>query len=81
MGSVFLAHDPQLQRLVALKVPKREHISTEVGKTRFLREARAAAALHHRHLCPVYDVGEVGEKCRRAVGLGAGAPALSVRGV
>jgi predicted Ser/Thr protein kinase len=59
MGSVYLAHDSQLDRLVALKVP---HFSPEDGRDvleRFYREARASATLDHPNICPVYDVSEV----------------------
>jgi serine/threonine protein kinase len=59
MGRVYLAHDRELERQVALKVPT---LSTEDDPSllsRFLREARAAAGLHHPNLCPVYDVGQV----------------------
>ncbi len=59
MGSVYLAHDTQLDRQVALKVP---HFSAEDGpevRERFYREARAAATLHHAGICPVHDVGEI----------------------
>jgi hypothetical protein len=59
MGSVYLAHDPQLDRPVALKVP---HFGPGDGpdiRERFFREARAAATLAHPNVCPVYDVGEV----------------------
>jgi serine/threonine protein kinase len=59
MGSVYLAHDSQLDRQVALKVP---HLSDRDGPEvleRFYREARAAAALDHPNLCPVFDVGQV----------------------
>jgi WD40 repeat protein/predicted Ser/Thr protein kinase len=59
MGTVYLAHDSQLDRSVALKIPL---ISEEEGQQhleRFYREARAAAALHHPNICPVHDVGEI----------------------
>jgi tetratricopeptide (TPR) repeat protein len=54
MGAVYLAHDPELDRPVALKVPRLDGPEAE---ERFLREARAAAALSHANLCPVHDVG------------------------
>jgi serine/threonine protein kinase len=57
MGSVYLAHDTQLDRLVALKVP-RFGPEDSVLRERFWREARAAATLRHPNLCPVFDVGE-----------------------
>ncbi|HKB37984.1 MAG TPA: bifunctional serine/threonine-protein kinase/formylglycine-generating enzyme family protein, partial [Gemmataceae bacterium] len=61
MGSVWLAHDTLLARAVALKVP---HLNNSddpdpVILARFKREAKAAAALHHPNLCPVYEVGEI----------------------
>jgi hypothetical protein len=59
MGSVYLAHDRQLDRPVALKVP---HFSAQDGPEvleRFHREARAAATLRHPGICPVYDVGRI----------------------
>ena len=52
MGTVYLAHDPELDRLVALKVPK---LGGPAAEERFLQEARAAAAVSHPNLCPVYD--------------------------
>jgi hypothetical protein len=58
MGAVYLAHDTQLDRPVALKVP---HFGPDAGPQvleRFYREARAAATIHHPNLCAVYDVGE-----------------------
>jgi serine/threonine protein kinase len=56
-GSVFLAFDDQLQRHVAVKVPRRTMVSTERQVQDFLREARAAAALDHPGVVPVFDVG------------------------
>ncbi|HET6574663.1 MAG TPA: serine/threonine-protein kinase [Fimbriiglobus sp.] len=58
MGAVFRAHDTQLDRAVALKVPFLGGDDTGT-RERFYREARAAAALHHANICPVYDVGEL----------------------
>lgn len=59
MGAVYLAHDTKLGRDVALKTPKLGNAADPQVVERFQREARAAALLHHRNLCPVYDVGEV----------------------
>src|SRR4051812_34003171 len=58
MGAVYLAHDPQLDRLVALKVPRPVEDGPPVWRERFLAEARAAATLHHPNICPVFEVGE-----------------------
>ena len=58
MGAVYLARDAQLDRLVALKLPHVAVADDPQLRERFLREVRAAATLHHPHLCPVYDAGE-----------------------
>jgi hypothetical protein len=60
MGSVFLAHDTQLDRPVALKIPSFRDALTPAQKERFFREARAISALRHPNICPVFDVDEEG---------------------
>jgi WD40 repeat protein len=62
-GVVFLAHDPLLGREVAVKVPRAEIMMTPAWRERFAREARAAAALDHPNIVPVYEAGEVGPLC------------------
>jgi tetratricopeptide (TPR) repeat protein len=59
MGSVYAAHDEELGRDVALKIPSIPPGDSS-SRQRFRREARIAASLKHPHLCPVYDVGEIG---------------------
>jgi tRNA A-37 threonylcarbamoyl transferase component Bud32 len=59
MAAVYLAHDSQLDRLVALKAPQFTAEDGPEARQRFFREARAAAAIEHPNICPVYDVGEV----------------------
>ena len=60
MGIVYLARDTRLDRPVALKLPRFSASAVEEGlRTRFYREARAAAAIDHPNICPVYDLGEV----------------------
>lgn len=54
-GQVLLAYDPQLQRQVALKVPRRKWPSSQQQIDAFLSEARAAARLKHPGLVAVYD--------------------------
>lgn len=59
MGRVYLAHDTQLDRQVAMKVPHFRSGQDQSALKRFLREARAAALLRHPNICPIYDVGEI----------------------
>jgi len=59
MGMVYLALDKTLHRRVALKIPKFKGEDDADQIKRFHREARAAAALHHRNICPVYDTGKI----------------------
>jgi serine/threonine-protein kinase len=58
MGTVFKAHDPILNRQVALKVISGELGVTEEMRARFYREARACAKLSHPNIIVVYDLGE-----------------------
>ncbi len=60
MGTVYKAHDPQLNRVVAVKVPRFDgsEAAQAQGRQRFIREARVAAGVRHPHVCPLYDVGE-----------------------
>ncbi len=57
-GMVYRAYDPQLDREVALKVPRKTMMPTQQDVDRFLREARAAATLRHPNICPVYEIGQ-----------------------
>ena len=59
-GRVYEAHDPQLDRRVAVKVAKQISGNTQVQ--RFLREARAAAKLRHPNIIPVYEYGQVDDE-------------------
>ena len=56
MGEVLLAEDTTLSRRVAIKrLPEGRRLDA-AARERILREARAAAALDHPHICPVYEV-------------------------
>lgn len=57
MGAVYLAHDQQLDRRVALKIPFFSREGGGDAVERFQREARSMATVQHPHLCPIYDVG------------------------
>lgn len=56
-GLVFLAHDDQLQRLVAIKVPHPGLVIDAAHARAYLNEARTVANLDHSHIVPVFDVG------------------------
>src|ERR1700736_2318664 len=60
-GVVYLAHDDQLQRLVAIKVPHRQLVAQATDFEAYLTEARTVANLDHRNIVPVYDVGNTTE--------------------
>ncbi len=57
MGRVYEATDQQLGRRVAIKLI-REELTDPATRERFMREARAAAALTHPNACRLYEVGE-----------------------
>ena len=56
-GRVYLAHDDDLKRPVAIKVPNPERISRPEDVEAYLNEARILASLDHPHIVPVFDVG------------------------
>jgi serine/threonine protein kinase len=61
MGTVYRAKDPAMDRVVALKTIISLVLASEHGddfRERFYREARAAGALTHPGIVPVFDVGE-----------------------
>src|SRR5262245_41346611 len=56
-GLVYLAHDDQLQRPVAIKVPHAKLVAQPTDAEAYLTEARTVANLDHPHIIPVFDVG------------------------
>ena len=56
-GVVYAAHDPELDRTIALKLLLRELADRADARARFLREAQALARLSHPNVISVYDVG------------------------
>jgi tetratricopeptide (TPR) repeat protein len=59
-GTVYRAYDPQLDREVALKVARPETLDNPRHSERFMREARAAARLHHPNIVSVFEAGQDG---------------------
>lgn len=59
-GTVWKARDPQLDRAVALKVPRRSELSGAETEL-FFREARAAAQVRHPNIVSIHEVGRDGD--------------------
>jgi serine/threonine-protein kinase len=58
MASVYRAHDPDLNRHVAVKVPPSFQTEDPTFVERFRQEAQAVARLNHPNIVQIYDVGE-----------------------
>jgi serine/threonine-protein kinase len=58
MGTVYLARDQRLGRLVALKVLNASELAFDDRKARFLREARSAGSIRHQNVATIYEVDE-----------------------
>jgi serine/threonine-protein kinase len=62
MAVVFLAHDPDLKRKVAIKLLPRQFVFSGEMRARFIHEAQIVAALRHQAIVPIYDFGEFDEQ-------------------
>ena len=58
MGVVYTAHDPRLDRRVAIKLLPPDLTRDETAKQRFLQEAKAASALDHPNICTIFEINE-----------------------
>jgi len=57
MGEVYAAHDPELDRRIAIKIMRADTYPDEIEAARMMREAQSIAKLSHPNLVTVYDVG------------------------
>ncbi len=57
MGVTYKALDTNLRRVVALKVISADYLNSDTARSRFLREARAAAQFKHEHVAAVFHLG------------------------
>ncbi|MBS0516913.1 MAG: protein kinase [Proteobacteria bacterium] len=76
MATVYLATQESVQREVALKVMSTALLTDPDFSERFLREARIAAQLHHRHVVGIHDVGRHGDHNYIAMEYLGGGPVL-----
>ena len=58
MGVVYLARDPNIERLVAVKVMRQDRMGNEFFVKRFVKEAKVIGRLSHPHTVTVHDIGE-----------------------
>ncbi len=61
MGEVYLAHDPKLDRKVAIKILPNDVVESQAGDRvrRFVQEAKAASALNHPNILTIYEIDEI----------------------
>ncbi len=62
MGVVYTAHDPRLDRQVAIKVLTPDLTRDDTAKQRFLQEAKAASALDHPNICTIFEINETADE-------------------
>ncbi len=80
MATVYLAIQESVDREVALKIMSPALLADPNFGERFLREAKIAARLHHRHVVGVHDVGRSGDFHYMAMEYLAGGPVLTKNG-
>jgi TolB-like protein/Tfp pilus assembly protein PilF len=61
MGEVYRAHDPRLDRVVAIKLLPAETAADPHSRERLRREAMAVAAIDHPYICKIFEIGEHGD--------------------
>ncbi len=61
MGVVYTAHEPRLDRQVAIKLLTADLTRDETAKQQFLQEAQAASALDHPNICTIHEINETAD--------------------
>ena len=61
MGVVYQAHDPRLDRQVAIKILPPDLTRDATAKQRFRQEAQAASALDHPNICTIHEINETAD--------------------
>lgn len=74
MGEVYRAHDPRLDRAVAIKILYPGPLADPDARQQLLQEARSAAALNHPNICTIHEVGEAGPQAYIVMELIEGEP-------
>ena len=76
-GEVWMADDKRLDRVVAIKLPRFAANDVKRGR-RFVAEAKAAAALRHPNIVPIFDAGQIGDQLFIATEYVSGIPLSEV---
>ncbi len=61
MGEVWEAHDPRLDRTVAIKLIPKSLSADPAARTRFVHEAKAASSIEHANICTIHEIDETAD--------------------
>lgn len=78
MGMVYLARDPNIDRLVAVKVLRQDRMGSDIFVKRFLKEAKVIGRLSHPHIVTIHDIGEEKEDVYIAMEYVEGTPLSNI---
>lgn len=78
MGMVYLARDPNIERLVAVKVLRQDRMGSDIFVKRFLKEAKVIGRLTHPHTVTIHDIGEENEDVYIAMEYVEGTPLSNI---
>jgi serine/threonine-protein kinase len=78
MGMVYLARDPNIERMVAVKVLRQDRMGSDIFVKRFIKEAKVIGRLSHPHTVTIYDIGEENEDVYIAMEYVEGTPLSNI---